>query len=151
MIFGHLDYTNYIYSVTFFRHETVVIPQSPIIILGMHRSGTSLVAKLLEELGLYLGAEQLPNLSEAVQFVWANNWILKQCGANWDNPSPFSPLPVQLQQPLAELLQSAVPMFWADYAKLLQAQQAWGWKDPRTSLTCRLWEIVYPQAKFIHI
>ena len=125
--------------------------QPPLIILGMHRSGTSLVAKLLEALGLYIGAEQLVQQSESTHFVWANNWILKQCSATWDTPSPFAPLPQPLQQPLAELLQQAVQLFWSQYAQNMNPDQPWGWKDPRTSLTHSLWQKVYPKATFIHV
>ncbi|MBK8351014.1 MAG: hypothetical protein IPL21_04765 [Saprospirales bacterium] len=32
--------------------------QQPIIILGMHRSGTTMITKMLENLGLFVGAEK---------------------------------------------------------------------------------------------
>ena len=57
----------------------------PIIIVGMHRSGTSLVTRLLEQLGLFVGCEKDEN-NESLFFQELNDWILCQAGATWDNP-----------------------------------------------------------------
>jgi hypothetical protein len=40
----------------------------PVIILGMHRSGTTMVTKLLEEVGLFVG-DRLDENHEAVLFL----------------------------------------------------------------------------------
>lgn len=32
--------------------------QTPVIILGMHRSGTTMITKILENLGLFVGVEK---------------------------------------------------------------------------------------------
>src|ERR1700682_4234195 len=59
--------------------------RAAIIILGMHRSGTSVVTRLLGELGLFIGA-RLDENYEALYFSELNTWILKCCGGRWDTP-----------------------------------------------------------------
>jgi hypothetical protein len=108
----------------------------------MHRSGTSMVAKLLSQAGLYLGPDDvlMPPASENpegffehLDFVSLNDEVLNEAGAGWDCPPP-------------------VTTDWADaafdrhrerartLAAPLAAQGVWGWKDPRTSLTIPFWE-----------
>ncbi len=60
------------------------MPVSPIIITGMHRSGTSLVTRMLEKFGLFVGDLKEGN-HEAVFFLSINNWLLGQANATWDN------------------------------------------------------------------
>ena len=59
--------------------------QPPTIILGMHRSGTSILTRILEKLGLFVGCRKDEN-NEALFFLKFNDWILKQANATWDNP-----------------------------------------------------------------
>ena len=71
-------------------------PQSrPVAIVGMHRSGTSMVAKLLQRAGLNLGAEGdlMPPAEENPEgfyehlgFVRLNDEVLNVAGAGWDCP-----------------------------------------------------------------
>ena len=37
------------------------MPNSPIIVIGMHRSGTTMLIKQLEELGLFVGDKKRKN------------------------------------------------------------------------------------------
>ena len=62
---------------------------SPIIITGMHRSGTSLLAKLAKDLGLFAGTKLDPNC-ESIFFQQLNIWLLQLAGANWSNPIAFN-------------------------------------------------------------
>ena len=61
----------------------------PVIFIGMHRSGTSMLARLLEELGMFFGAVKDQN-NEALFFQGLNEWLLGQCGGRWDNPAAFN-------------------------------------------------------------
>src|SRR5260370_30538384 len=67
----------------------------PIVVAGMHRSGTSMVAALLYHAGLYLGArkELMPpgpdnedGYWENVRFVELNEELLRAAGGGWDEP-----------------------------------------------------------------
>ena len=57
----------------------------PIIILGMHRSGTTMIVKMLQEMGLFIGWDLEENY-EARFFFSRNETILNSCGGSWDNP-----------------------------------------------------------------
>jgi hypothetical protein len=113
----------------------------PVAVVGMHRSGTSMVAKLLQQAGLNLGdeadlmppAEENPEgFYEHLEFVRLNNEVLNVAGAGWDCPP-------------------AAGFNWHDdaldsfrerarsLASQLEERLPWGWKDPRTSLTLPFW------------
>ena len=68
-----------------------------IVILGMHRSGTSMVARALATAGLYVGEqgellsdqEDNPNgFWERKDVVSLNDEMLHNCGYSWFNPPP---------------------------------------------------------------
>src|SRR5262249_37801388 len=61
---------------------------SPVIIVGMHRSGTSMITGILQDLGLFVGYN-LDENNEPLFFANLNNWLLRQCAAEWDFPLPF--------------------------------------------------------------
>src|SRR4051812_23444294 len=98
--FDHSDFV--IHSPFEFRHSSFpmllsrplmisphAIPAArpPVILLGMHRSGTSLIARVLDQLGLFQGSE-LQEDHESVYFLDVNDTLMKRIGASWDNPSP---------------------------------------------------------------
>ena len=112
--------------------------------LGMHRSGTSLITRMLNVLGVYLGPdERLMNAQEHnPRGFWEhqlitdlNNAILAQLGGSWDEPPTFFP-GWESAPELADLRQKARVVIHEDFA----ATECWGWKDPRTCLTLRFWQ-----------
>ena len=132
----------------------------PVIIMGMHRSGTSLVAELLERLGLFIGKHQEEN-NEAVFFAGLNDWLLRQAGAAWDNPQPVqylieSPhakelavnyLCTLMRLPLAPSYLGITGIL--KYRSIFNLSIPWGWKDPRNTFTLPLWLELFPQARVI--
>ena len=60
----------------------------PIIITGMHRSGTTLLSKIIENNEVFLGKYKEIN-NESKYFLRINKWILSSIGASWDNPKSF--------------------------------------------------------------
>ena len=71
-----------------------------ICVLGMHRSGTSVASRLLNLLGVYLGAEEhlLGPEPDNPKGFWEfkpifdlNNEILGRLGGNWHEPPPLRP------------------------------------------------------------
>src|SRR3954449_9453301 len=70
------------------KRENGLAMRAPVIFIGMHRSGTSMLGRLLEELGMFFGTRKDEN-NEALFFQEMNNWLLTQCGGRWDNPGPF--------------------------------------------------------------
>src|SRR5215207_1805841 len=125
-----------------FTHGDDQGPRSrPVAIVGMHRSGTSMVAKLLQQAGLNLGdeadlmppaAENPEGFYEHLEFVRLNDEVLNVAGAGWDCPpaAGFDWDDEVLDPYRTRARRLAAP---------LQERLAWGWKDPRTSLTLPFW------------
>ena len=121
-------------------------------IAGMHRSGTSLVARLLKECGVFLGAEEelLPaapenrdGFYEHAALTRLNDEILATLGGSWDNPPP-SPDGWETKPELETLEERA-----GELVAPLRAHAPWGWKDPRNSLTLPLWRRVLGDEVFV--
>lgn len=137
--------------------------KTPIIIIGMHRSGTTLTARILQELGLFIGRDLDYNW-EPKHFVKHNDWLLQQCGAAWDNPESIAWL---LDNPdnidlLVDYTRhrfnnlsvsgfTGILPFLKGETPIRGFSQPWGWKDPRNTFTLPLWKEVYPDAKIINI
>lgn len=110
-----------------------------IVVLGMHRSGTSLVASILRQLGVDMGedlgvpAEDNPNGHHEDQaFVKLNAAILQDAGGNWANP----PKPAELRV-AGHRMQPAIKALISH--RTGGGRELWGWKDPRTVLTAPLY------------
>jgi len=108
------------------------------VILGMHRSATSLVAKSMNE-NVFMGynEEMLPpapdnpeGFFENKRFLELNDAILHKAGGNW------------LEPPLKEAILEQKSEFLSDITSIVNEYNEnglnWGWKDPRTSLTIPL-------------
>ncbi len=136
--------------------------QQPVIFIGMHRSGTTMLGRLLEDSGLFVGTIKEKN-NEARYFRGLNNWLLAQSGARWDSPQAIQYLWENEQiLSLAEdyIRQSAnspKAMLYLGLKRYIstrsinQLKTPWGWKDPRNTFTLPMWLRIYPEAKIICI
>lgn len=136
--------------------------KDPLIVIGMHRSGTSILAKILHTCGVYLGADQNIH-DESFFFLRKNQWMYNLSHASWDNPSTFKFLlnnSVIRQHVIDELKKqinsNEIKKFLGGFIyykmKLMKySPQMWGWKDPRNSYTLPIWLEIFPRAKIIHI
>ena len=120
-------------------------------ITGMHRSGTSLVARLLHECGVALGperelkkraADNRDGYFENRSFVRLNDAIIAQFGGKWNRPPSFPP--GWEFTPEAEIFLPQAEKLVGEFR-----QNSWGWKDPRTSLTLPFWRRLLPDLKVI--
>jgi len=93
------------------------------IILGVHRSGTSFLAKTLKDVGIPLKGG--PAHYEDIDFIKLNMKIIQEAGGIWKNP------------PDRESLLKSGENHKEEIQALLSAkrQDMWGWKDPRQALT----------------
>ena len=109
--------------------------QTIICIAGAHRSGTSLLTRLSQQCGLYLGheSEMMPPAEdnpdgfwENLRFVDLNDEVLSAVGAAWDLPpregETFEGDRFVSGRAKAEML-----------IESFLHQPSWGWKDPRIS------------------
>lgn len=137
--------------------------RSPIIVIGMHRSGTTMICRLLEELGLLVGHRKDDNF-EARFFHNINLWLFSQSGARWDHPLPFHDLVDNvdaralavdyIRRYLLDSPRTASFLGVGNYLKYRSVQKIdipWGWKSPQNTFTLPVWMDLFPQAKVIHI
>ncbi|PRY67390.1 sulfotransferase family protein [Halomonas ventosae] len=136
----------------------------PIIFVGMHRSGTSLLGRLLEQLGLFVGSRKDEN-NEALLFLKLNTWLLSQCGARWDHPEVIADLWSEEAAPVIsastdyvkDLMSSPRAIEYLGIKKYIQfrsidnIQCPWGWKDPRNTFTLPFWLNIFPEARVVFI
>ena len=59
--------------------------ESPLIVIGMHRSGTTMMVGVLEKFGWFMGSDQEAN-KESKLFIRLNTWLMMQSGCRWDSP-----------------------------------------------------------------
>ena len=132
--------------------EARPVSAAPVSIAGMHRSGTSMVTRVLHACGLFLGGEEeliRPALDnpegfwENLNFVDLNNEILARFGGRWDAPPAF-PSRWEFDSAVAPLLGRAYEL-----VERFNGQTHWGWKDPRNSLTLPFWRRVIPSLKVV--
>lgn len=107
-----------------------------IVLIGMHRSGTSVVSGVLYKLGVDMGKNMFGKTKsnplghfEDINFLNLNDRILNASGGSWENP------------PKKHAIMSQKEKFKEDIVNLLnkKKERCWGWKDPRTALTIELY------------
>lgn len=114
----------------------------PVIILGMHRSGTSCLTGCLEETGLYLGTVNQrakcndKGTRENLAFMNLNDLVLSANNASWDKPPGET---LRWSQDHHRQRDSLVSEY--------EGTPAWGFKDPRTVLTAHGWLDALPGAR----
>jgi hypothetical protein len=126
-----------------------------IIVLGMHRGGTSLVANLLHRWGAYAGQTQqllsadqnnLQGYWEYVPLVQFNQQLLNSVGASWFIP------PDRDEEKTIENLAS-YPSYQRRAQQLLaemdKGGEDWFWKDPRLTLLLSFWKKFWGEAIYV--
>jgi len=124
---------------------------NPAIVTGMHRSGTSAIARLVQELGADVGSNLLPAAEgnvhghfEEAAFIRFHDKLIERL---FPKRAPFCEW-----LPLAPADATYTDADRAEAASIWQAHQTAGgnaWKDPRTSLFLDLWTATLPDAKVI--
>jgi hypothetical protein len=130
---------------------------SPLIIAGMHRSGTSWVASLLEGQGVNIGSKHVEadrnnqkGDFEDLDFLELNTKIFNSClepsessyiDWGWSDSQCIDP--------------SALKQFEPEANQLLRTREhvgaLWGWKDPRSTVLLNFWQELVPNAKYIFV
>jgi hypothetical protein len=135
------------------------------VVLGMHKSGTSLIAATLHAAGIAMldGNEPDPHVERASTRALNNAVLAMADGHSLSIATPLSPARLQPQhRNAARRLLSALAAASPSQAAPPSPTPAWGFKDPRTLLTYRaLWEpllsdpclvgiVRHPAAVFAH-
>lgn len=133
--------------------STGVCKPDIICILGMHRSGTSLLTRILNLIGLNLGPEYLllhPRLGnlkgywEHEEITYLNDAILAKHGGSWYEP-PIFPPGWESDPSLDELKQRGRTLLHEAFANA----KMWGWKDPRSCITLPFWQQLLPEMRYV--
>lgn len=121
----------------------------PIIIVGMHRSGTSVLSSIIHKLGVDLGTKLLESSFanptghyEDVAFLDLHERILHGAKGDWDSP------------PTEDRLKESFERLESDVDTLLEQRNrcsaSWGWKEPRTSLLLPFYFRKLPHLRLIY-
>jgi hypothetical protein len=125
-----------------------------IVVLGMHRSATSMTARALHKSNeVFMGEKLLLGLSdnpkghyEDTKFLNLNIEILRSAGGSWNNPPTREKILEQrgkFDGRIKSLVEESV-----NNAKR-NGSISWGFKDPRTVLTIDLYLPHLPNPQFI--
>jgi glycosyltransferase involved in cell wall biosynthesis len=131
---------------------------TPVVIAGMHRSGTSLVASLLSKLGVEVGLDLLPEdrhnprgYYEDLAFLDLNRRLLAAATTANDGGHP------DWGWTESERIDTGCfESFRSDARRLVDERMArqrrWGWKDPRTTVLLDFWHalLVDPLYLFVY-
>lgn len=120
--------------------------QNVIIVLGMHRSGTSMLTGCLEEAGLYLGdtsnkfnPHNAKGQKEQIFLMELHEEVLRANGGSWDLP-PYTYKWKFLHNKTRQL-----------FIKSMSDYPIWGFKDPRVLFLLDKWKLDIPNANFVGI
>ncbi|MFC2029453.1 sulfotransferase [Chloroflexota bacterium] len=144
------------------RRRLAVGGSSPTIIVGMHRSGTSMLVRLLAALGVHAGTDLSMN-AESPFYQGLNRALLRDAGGRWCDIGPvrdkmtdrkfLSKQASHLENTI--LSDTGIGSFFSrgDRMRIILGLKPgpWGWKDPRNSLVLPIWLRVFPSAKIVHV
>ncbi len=126
-----------------FPHESATI-----IVAGMHRSGTSLTASILQSCGVNIGerlvGKEIGNEKghfEDLDMVDFHKEVLLSQGIEINGFTLVSQIPVDENLRCRAL----------DLIEARSENPLWGWKDPRTTLFLDFWDSLLPDAYFVMI
>ncbi len=119
--------------------------QRVVVLLGMHRSGTSPITRGLKALGVELGEDLLPAAPENPTGFWENaalyeinERLLLSIGRVWHNVAPIRSEIWNLPEMRAFKLEAVETLRTRFGNSLL-----WGFKDPRTARLLPFWQDIF--------
>jgi hypothetical protein len=128
-----------------------------VVVAGMHRSGTSLTASVLEQLGVALGDDLLPADRANVRGYFEDRTFLTFQRDLLRHATPRDAKGwrdwgwTESEQLDAQVIAAAA----SDARHLVEKRAAafgarsWGWKDPRSTLLLDFWRDLLPDARFL--
>ncbi len=119
-----------------------------IVVLGMHRSGTSMVAGALGRAGIYIGEPEdlLVDQDDNPQGFWErkdvvelDDEILRDCGGEWYSPPEVGAEQGDFSPAVANILSK------------LPADKSWLLKDPRMALAWNAWQAALQSPVLVYV
>jgi len=113
-------------------------------IMGMPRSGSSMIARIMNLMGLYLGPEDglILETEYNVTGCWEHRKLLEISDSILRKARLYEgEQPDWVQSPaIAGMAETARTVIEADFSD----RELWGWKDERCSLTLPFWDAILP-------
>jgi GT2 family glycosyltransferase len=125
---------------------------NPVFVLGPHRSGTSVLTRVLNHCGLAVGSPEslLPPTADNEGGYWESLWLVDHndlllgiFGGDWRTS-----LPIDIESLPVELLESLTDRASA-WAAAMDRGGPWVAKDPRLCLTAGFWKRVRSDASWV--
>jgi hypothetical protein len=121
---------------------------SVVVITGMHRSGTSLMASAFQRAGVHIGDRLFGSAPgnrrghfEDVEFHEFHEGVLRRIGKNFLSVTPAD---------LAAMTPDDVERAEALIGRRRE-RRLWGWKDPRTCSFLQFWHPLLPDACYVFV
>ena len=121
----------------------------PILILGMHNSGTSIVAEIIHKSGVFLGANMSHYESHFFSLFVNDSMILGESNRWAQLPLMSVDEVMKYHDTVGVFLKE----YWfIDYVQWgYDGRSPWGFKDPRLCILLPLYLKIFPKAKVIHV
>lgn len=129
------------------EHSTAVC------VIGPGRAGTSMTMRALNLLGVHVGPEEglvepgpggPKGFWEQRDIIELNDRLLRSQGGSWRNPPRLAPGWERAAELDGEREQARALLDEA-----FAGHDAWGWKDPRVSLTAAFWQAIVPDLRYV--
>jgi hypothetical protein len=122
----------------------LVVALMTVLLLGMHRSGTSVATRAVNLLGVPFGGGRLiPPTPDNPGGHWeswelqdVNNLLLARLGGSWPGPPDLEP--GWESSTALDAIRAEARRVW----EMVQDGETWLWKDPRTCITLPFWRSV---------
>lgn len=122
-----------------------------VVVLGMHRSGTSLTANFLHEIGVDFGEDLTAGDESNEAGYWESQTIrlihkqiLARLNCQWHNPPLFFP-PDWQHNPEIRKLRGELLRFVRSQCE--KTEKVWGFKDPRTAVLLPMWQEIFDELQ----
>jgi hypothetical protein len=136
----------------------------PVLVIGMHRSGTSIVARMVKACNVWMGCSLDAN-GESLFFQNINRGLLRRKGEYWHScTNTLASLEdakecTHLTTEVSNMCRRGILLEHFGLQRLAHVLMdlvqgkavAWGWKDPRNAIFVPLWKRVYPKATLIAV
>ena len=119
-----------------------------LVLTGMHRSGTSLIARFLKMSGVDMGevllGEDPSNPYGHFEDMEILNFHLRVLGREFQGEQQWVPRPPRITEDDRCVATAFI-------ARRRGKGHPWGWKEPRTCLFLNFWAELLPEAKFLFV
>ncbi len=122
-----------------------------VVILGMHRSGTSLIANFMDAIGVDVGQDLMPADESNAAGYWESatifdihHKILEAMNCTWQNPPMHLPADWWRNSNIQQLKNGLLEFVRSECER---TDKIWGFKDPRTAILLPLWQEIFDELQ----